>query len=86
MGVLQKDIPETHNKSYDSPVLEELNRGGHLYVSPPFLPWAKLLMTKVRACVTVGVIQSLGNDTQDKAYKHLLRKENKLLKRNSERS
>ena len=35
-------------------------------------------MTKVRASVTVGVIQSLGNDTQDKAYKHLLRKENKL--------
>jgi hypothetical protein len=35
-------------------------------------------MTKVRASITVGVIQSLGNDTQDKAYKHLLRKENKL--------
>jgi hypothetical protein len=35
-------------------------------------------MTKVQASVIVGVIQSLGNDTQDKAYKHLLRKENKL--------
>ena len=37
MGMLRKDIPETHDKSYDSPVLEALNRGGHLYVSPPFL-------------------------------------------------
>jgi hypothetical protein len=28
MGMLRKDIPETHDKSYDSPVLEALNRGG----------------------------------------------------------
>jgi hypothetical protein len=37
MGMLRKDIPETHDKSYDSPVLEALNRGGYLYVPPPFL-------------------------------------------------
>jgi hypothetical protein len=78
MGILRKDIPERHDKSYDSRVLEAMNRGGHLYVSPPFLKWAKLLMTKVRASVTVGVIRSLGNNTQVKGYEHLLRKENGL--------
>lgn len=78
MGILWNDILERHDKSYDSCILEAMNRRGHLYVSPPFLRWAKLLMTKVQASVTVGVIWSLGNTTQVKGYEHLLRKENGL--------
>jgi len=73
LGMLRKDLPEKHDKSYDSPVLEALNKGGHLYISPPFLSWAKLLMTRVRASTTVGVIRSFGSDAQKKGYNHLLR-------------
>jgi hypothetical protein len=36
-----------------------------------------MLMTKVIASITVGIIRSLGNKAQDKAYKHLL-KDNQL--------
>jgi hypothetical protein len=49
LGVLRKDLPERHDKSYDSTILDALNKGGFLYVSPQYLAWAKILMTKVRA-------------------------------------
>jgi hypothetical protein len=74
---LRKDLPERHDKSYESTILDALNKGGFLYVSPRYLAWAKILMTKVRASITVSVIRSLGNKAQDKAYKHLL-KDDKL--------
>jgi hypothetical protein len=61
LGVLRKDLPERHDKSYDSTVLDALNKGGFLYVSLRYLAWAKMLMTKVRASITVSVIRSLGN-------------------------
>lgn len=77
LGVSRKDLPERCNKSYNSTVLDAINKGGFLYVSPRYLAWAKMLMTKVRASITVGVIRSLGNKAQDEAYKHLL-KDDKL--------
>jgi hypothetical protein len=83
LGVLRKDLPERHDKSYDSTVLDALNKGGFLYVSLWYLAWAKMLMTKVRASITVCAIRSLGNKAQDEAYKHILKdgKLKELLKR-----
>lgn len=85
MGILKKDVPAMHDESYDSSVLKARNKGGHLYVSPQFLGWAKELMRKVRASITVGVIRSLGNTAQQKAYEHLL-KDGKLKKDFAERA
>jgi hypothetical protein len=78
---LRKDLPERHDKSYDSTVLDALNKGGFLYFSLRYLAWAKML-------ITVGVIRSLGNKAQDKAYKHLLKdgKLKELLKRKAKES
>jgi hypothetical protein len=72
MGVLRNDIPKVHDRSYDSPMLEALNRGGLLFVSPRFLAWAKSTMKKIRASLTKEVICSLGDKSQKKGYKHLL--------------
>jgi hypothetical protein len=72
LGVLRRDIPKFHDSSYDSPMLEALNRGGLLFVSPRFLAWANSTMKKIRASLTKEVISSLGNKSQKMAYAHLL--------------
>jgi len=71
IGVRRDRIPEQHDPSYDSPILEARNKGGLLYVAPKFLGWAKELMTDIRRSISKDVIRSLGEDAQEKAYRHV---------------
>jgi hypothetical protein len=46
--------------------------GGLLYVAPKFLCWAKQLMKKVRASITMDMIASHGAMSQEQAYKFVI--------------
>jgi hypothetical protein len=69
VAVRRDCIPELHDKSYDSSVMLSRDHGGLLYVAPKFLYWAKQLMKKVRASITMDMIASHGAMSQEQAYK-----------------
>jgi hypothetical protein len=71
VGIKRDRVPERHDSSYDSPVLEARNQGGLLYVSPKFLGWAKELMSNIRSAITKDLIHSLGKHSQRRAYDHV---------------
>lgn len=67
IGILWKDLPSMHDKSYDSPVLAVRDKGGFLYISPKFLRWAKDLMKTIRASISPSFIAKRGNLAQKEA-------------------
>jgi hypothetical protein len=77
IGIRRDEIPERHDRSYDSPVLEAMNQGGLLYVAPKFLGWAKELMANIRASITKELIYSLGEEAQIRAYEHVEKNSNR---------
>lgn len=76
MGILWKDLmlrDRDNEKSYNSPILKMYNQGGLLFVSPPFIHWAKLVMEEIRNLITKIQITKLGSKAKLKAFSKVVK-------------